>query len=147
MIELAGTKLKYNYRNEQLIIALDINRYAVSNQQFKIISKNKFGFFSNANKLFYFNQADSDPALEIHTAANLSIDIKKWTPGEVAFTQSSSGGVSNLVKYKVNHLKPSSDYSVSINGNLTNIKSSNKGSLVFKFKTNGNAAEILILNQ
>jgi cellobiose phosphorylase len=44
--DLAGTQVKYNYRNQKLLIDLAVNKYAVSNNQFKIISKTDLVFIA-----------------------------------------------------------------------------------------------------
>ena len=67
--ELAGTSVKYNYRNQKLIIDLDTNKYAVSGARFKVISKSDFGFFSNGNELSYFNGSNNTASLKVKTTA------------------------------------------------------------------------------
>ncbi|MEJ0028925.1 MAG: trehalase family glycosidase [Bacteroidota bacterium] len=82
--ELAGTQVKYNYRNQKLTIDLDVNNYAVSNGQFKVVSKQNFGFYANRNELLYFRGNDSKPSVNVLVPPNSTLmlnvkDRKKLT--------------------------------------------------------------------
>jgi len=147
---LAGTQVKYNYRNQQLTIDLDLNRYAVSNSRFKIMSKTDFGFFGSDNKLLYFNGNTNKASLKVATMSNskLALDIKKWGPDEISFTQSSKDITSNKLVYQINDLKHESYYTILINNKThKRIKSNMEGTLVFGYKTNKNPDEIVVLNK
>jgi hypothetical protein len=148
--DLAGTQVKYNYRNQKLTIDLDMDHYAISNGQFKIISKTNFGFFSSVRELLYFSGSINTVSLKVKTTAkrNLTIDIKMWTPDQMSWTQSSKDINSNQLTYHVNGVKHNSFYTILINGKiLKRIKSNMDGSLIFDYAANKNSDEIIILNR
>ena len=145
--DLAGTQLNYHYRNQQLVIDLDVDRYAVSNTRFKIISNTKFGFYSTDKTLAYFNGNNATAALKatIATNANLTLDIKEWTADKMAWTQSSKDTHSNKLVYQVNNLEPDHFYTILINGKmLARKKTDGHGNLKFDFKTSANSDEIAL---
>jgi hypothetical protein len=148
--ELAGTQVKYNYRNQQLAIDLDMGKYAVSNSRFRIISKTGFGFFSADKELLYFSGNTSKASLKVATMSNskLALDIKTWGPDQISWAQSSEDVTSGKLVYQINDLKYSSYYTILINNKtLKRIKSSMDGTLIFDYKTNKNSDEILVLNK
>lgn len=148
--ELAGTQVKYNYRNQQLTIDLDTNNFAVSNGQFKILSKTDFGFFSNDNELLYFNRNASKVSLKVTTVANsnLSLNIQKWGPDETSFTQLSADIKSNKLVYQINALQQNSYYTIVINNKtLKRIKSNDEGVLEFEHKTSKASDNIVVLKK
>jgi hypothetical protein len=148
--ELAGTQVKYNYRNQQLTIDLDLDMFAVSNSQFKILSKTDFGFYSSDKELLYFNGNTSEASLKVTTGANsnLALNIKKWGPDETSFSQSSTDVTSNKLVYQINELKQNSYYTILINNKTQKrIKSNNKGTVVFEHKTNNISDEIVVMNK
>lgn len=147
--ELAGTQLTYLYRNQQLVIDLHVTQYAVSNNRFKIIAGNKFGFFSIGNTLRYFNGNSNKTSMEVKTAAgiNLTLDIKLWSPDEISWTQSLKNTSPNRLTYRVNDLKPNHIYTVFTNGKIhQQLKSEANGSIVFGYNANKNwgAVDFLI---
>ena len=145
--DLAGTQLNYHYRNQQLVIDLDMDRYAVSNTRFKIISNTNFGFYSTNKTLAYFNGNNVTASLKATTATstNLILDIKKWTADKMAWTQSSKDAHSNKLVYQVNDLEPDHFYTILINGKmLARKKTDGHGSLKFDFKTSANSDEIAL---
>ena len=148
--ELAGTQLKYNYRDQSLTIDLDINKYAVSNNRFKIISKTGFGFFSTEKELLYFNGNINKPSLKVTAmpGSKLSLEINKWTPDEISLIQVSKDETSKKLVYQVNDLKHDSYHTILLNGKiLKRIKSNKEGRLVFDYKTTKNSDEIVVLNR
>ena len=79
---------------------------------------------------------------------NLQLDIKKWEPGEISFTQSSKDVNQNKLIYQINELKPGSYYTIGINSKtLKRIKSNMDGALVFEYKTNKSLDEIVVMNK
>jgi hypothetical protein len=143
--ELAGTQVRYNYRNQPLVIDLAMNNYSVSNKQFKITDKSDFGFFCVKNELAYFNGNSENVALKIATQSNLMIDIKSWNQDSYSWTQSSEDVVSKKLVYQINQLNPNSFYSISVNNKLfQKIKSNGNGTLFFNYKTGKGADEIVV---
>ncbi|MBL0740580.1 trehalase family glycosidase [Chryseolinea lacunae] len=147
---LAGTQVRYTYQNQPLTIDLNLNQYAVSNGNFKIVSKTNFGFFAADKTLAYFHGNTNKASLNVTTApkSNLTLDIKTWNENELAFTQSSKDVASNKLVYQINNLKPNSNYTIVINTKPhKQAKTSEKGVLQFEYKTTQNADEIAVLNK
>jgi len=148
--ELAGTQIKYTYRDQKLLVNLDMNKYAVSNNQFKITAKNDFGFYSSDKEILYFNGSNTEASLKIKTIVNsrLALDIKICGPDQVSWSQSSKDTISNKLVYQLNDLKQNSYYTILINNKiLKRIKSTVDGTLIFAYKTNKNSDDILVLNK
>ncbi|MEO5683973.1 MAG: hypothetical protein ABIQ88_15130 [Chitinophagaceae bacterium] len=148
--ELAGTQLKYNYRDQRLAIDLNMDQYAVSNSRFKVISATDFGFFSSNRELLFFNGRREKASLKVITSSNgqLTLDIKKWQPGEMSWSQFSGDAISNKLIYHLRDLKPGSYYSIIINKKiLKRIKSSIIGSLVFEYSASKGITEIEVINK
>jgi len=148
--QLAGTRVKYKYRNQQLTIELAMNRYSVADNGFKIISETDFGFFSSGKELLYFNRGANEASLKLTKTndENLVLDIKKWEPTEIAWTQFTENENSDKAVYQVNKLKPNSYYTINVNKKiLKRIKSSKDGVLVFDFTVNKDGDEIVILSK
>jgi len=144
--ELAGTELKYNFRGQRLTIGLNTDKYVVSNNKFVIISKTDFGFYSSDTMLLYFNGSSDHASLEVRTSISgmLTLDIKRWDPDKISWTQSAKMGQSN-VSYELNDLKRGTDYSISINGKLVKqVKSNTDGTLKFEYETNKRVDKIVI---
>jgi len=147
---LAGTQVRYTYRHQPLIIDLAINQYAVSNSRFKIASKTDFGFFATDKELLYFYGSSNQASLKVSTAlvGSLTLDMKKWGPDEISFTQSSKDAASSRLVYQINALHPDRYYTLLINNQTSKrIKSDNKGTLTFEHKTNKGPDEIVVLNK
>jgi len=85
--EISGTKLNYNFRDQQLTIHLDSNKYAVSNKIFKIISTNDFGFNVTKDQLSYFHENNVKASLQIISKQQLTIEIKNWDHRKIEFVE------------------------------------------------------------
>lgn len=147
---LAGTQVKYKYRDQQLTIDLDMNKFAVSNGRFKIQSRTDFGFYSNNNELLYFNGSSSKISLRATTMknSNLLLNIEKWHPAETSFTQSSGDVSSNKLVYQIHALKQNSYYTILINNKTQQRKKTNsEGILEFEYKTGKASDKIVVLNK
>jgi predicted heme/steroid binding protein len=145
--ELAGTQIRYNYRNQPLTIDLEVNRYAVSNGRFTIASGTDFGFYSAGNDLSYFNGNASKASLQVKTSSKdeLVLDIKKCGPEEVSFTQSFRVG-SGKVVYQINDLRQSSYYTVLENDKtLARKKSTPEGTLIVEHRAGGVPVKISVM--
>ncbi len=148
--QLTGTQVKYRYRNQRLSIGLDINKYSVSNDRFKIIAGKDFGFFSRDKELQYFNGSSSTPSMVIKLTSNakFTVDIKSWGADQISWRQSLSEVHTNKVVYAVNDLRQNSSYSILINGKLfKKTKSNADGSLQFEYTASETDNEIVVLNQ
>ena len=145
--DLAGTQIKYNYRNQKLLIDLAINKYAVSNNQFKIISKTDFGFYSQGNELRYFNGNNNSASLKVRTSTkqNLTLDIQMWTSTQMSWMQSFENAHSGNIIYQLNNLKPGADYSISVNDKIIKkLRSDTDGSLLFTCEIDSNRNKIVV---
>lgn len=144
--ELAGTELNYRFRGQLLKIGLDMNRYAVANDQFKIIDKKDFGFYSKKNELCYFSGSNASASLKVKAApgSKISIEIKNWRTQDRSWVQTSTDRAAKPVVYTVNDLTPGATYLISAGGKkLPTIKANAKGRLSFTHQT-GKAAIISI---
>jgi hypothetical protein len=136
--ELAGTELNYRFRGQLLKIGLDMNRYAVANDQFKIIDTKDFGFYSKKNELCYFSGSNASASLEVKAApgSRISIEIKNWRVQERSWVQTSTDRTAKPVVYTVNDLTPGTAYMISAGGKkLPTIKANAKGRLSFTHQT------------
>lgn len=148
--ELAGTELKYNFRDQKLTISLDMNKYTVANNQFTITDSKNFGFFSTANKLLYFNADKENASLQVSTKinGNLSLDIKMWNQDQRSWTQSSTDVSAQKLVYQVNDLAPNNFYTISINHIfIERLKSDISGSLTFTYRFVKIPAEIELIKK
>lgn len=135
--ELAETEIKYNYRNKQLLIDLNTNRYAVSDEAFKIISSTNFGFYHSKNSLLYFNGNDDTASLQLSTtsAQKITVEIQTWRANEMSWKESGETKAIQI-NYTVNRLEPNSTYSISINDEpVKKLQSNAKGSIIFDDNT------------
>jgi hypothetical protein len=144
--ELAGTQVRYNYRNENLKVDLAVNNYSVSNKQFKIADKKDFGFFAVKNWLSYFNGNSENASMKITTIGNLSIAIKEWDENKISFSEFSNDKISKKVVYQINGLKAGAQYDILIDGKSTGKrKSSNAGTIISNGKISVNMNEVMML--
>ena len=128
--ELAGTELKYNFRNERLTINLDKDRYAVSDGRFTLISGKRFGFFTTKDRLTYFDDSSASASLQITTGGPLTILLKNWGPDKMDWVQTLPKISSQPLAYVIHRLKPDSDYLLSVGGKpVKKMRSDAKGDL------------------
>jgi len=145
--ELAGTSIRYNYRNQKLTIDLAMNQYAVSNGRYAITAGTDFGFYSTGNTLAYFHKNNDYPSLQINgdKESRLTLTIHTCSADTVSFTQSSDEQTPGLFSYKLNDLKPSSEYNIIVNSTtIQKEKSDAQGALEFRYK-GGNKAEHIVI--
>ncbi|MEP7110412.1 MAG: hypothetical protein ABI760_20620 [Ferruginibacter sp.] len=137
--ELAGTSVKYNFRDKKLTIGLQMNKYAVSDGWFKIISKTGFGYYSSDTSLLYFNGSSDHASMKVTAPAksSLILDVKIWNPHQISWTQSSNDWHSNILNYQVNDLKRDTEYTISINNKtFKKLRSNSDGTLIFDYAIN-----------
>ena len=147
--ELAGTQLKYNYRDQPLVIDLDVNRYAVSGGGFKITAKTDFGFYASDNDLLYFKGDNHEAALKATRTfpGDLALEIGSWTANEMSFTQFSTTAAPGKITYQLNNLQPNSDYTIWINKDQKQIQSNGQGVLIFEQATGKGSIAITVLHK
>jgi hypothetical protein len=112
--ELTGTELKYNFHDQRLTINLRTDAYAVSNNQFRVISKKNFGFNATRDHLSWFSGADPLPSLTVTTEAPMTITILTWKSTTREWKQEAPKSPGNLTKYVISQLAPDTEYSISI---------------------------------
>ncbi len=148
--DIAGTQIKYNYRDKKLLIDLAMNKYAVSDGQFKIISKTNFGFFSKGNKLLYFNGNADTASLQLNTTTKekLTIEIQNWAADQMSWMQYVEEPHAQIA-YQLNGLHPRSAYSISINDKvIKKVQTNAGGSVVFNCSVNNNSkADSIVLRE
>jgi hypothetical protein len=144
--ELAGTTLKYNYHNQRLTINLDSNSFAVSNDQFKVISKKTFGFNATRDRVSYFNGADPIPSLEVTSDKPVTIAITAWNNKTRSWKKIEAKPPTKTIKYVIKQLKPNSEYIFSIDKRPTKrVKSDKNGDLLLEGHDSG-ATEYSIIS-
>ncbi len=146
--ELAGTNIKYNYRDQQLSIDLHLNKYAVSNQQFTIVDTKDFGFFSKGNELSYFNGNNVNSSLTVKTSnkSKITFKITNWNDSEISWIQNSQTTKSSKLMYRLNNLAKNERYNLIVNNKIyKSIISSNTGSLYFNFEPSKNINEYKLI--
>ncbi|HVK97212.1 MAG TPA: hypothetical protein VM368_05310, partial [Flavisolibacter sp.] len=138
--ELAGTELNYNFRDQKLKIGLNMNRYSVENDRFKIIDSKDFGFFSHGNEVSYFrrNSATESLTVKAATGSNVTLEMGNWNANEISWKQTSDKGAKALV-YTVKELSPNTSYQIAFNGkNNKTVKSNADGNITFNTMTGMN---------
>jgi hypothetical protein len=143
--ELSGTELNYNFRGQKLKVGLEVTRYSVANNMFKIISNKHFGFYAQGNELFYFDGSNNTTSLKVKSAGNITLDIKKWDDGEMTWKQTTAGiQIKNLV-YKLSRLTPNTYYTITSNQKkIKLIKSNAEGAIFYNHRTTTAADYIVI---
>ena len=146
--ELAGTQIKYNYRNQPLLIDLDTGRFAVSGKTFTISSTAKFGCFSKGSLLYYFNGNDTSASLRVKktAAGNLVLDMEAWNGQKKAWTQSSRNKIPGKLEYSLARLRPNTRYRIIQNGKLVKkVKSNAGGELYFSCTGSGGKTSFAVV--
>jgi hypothetical protein len=134
--ELAGTELNYNFRGQKLKIGLDVNRYFVANNNFKIISTRHFGFYALGNELSYFEGNNDMASLVAKAGNNITLDIEEWDSAKKSWIQTSTVKSAKNIAYTVNQLSPESFYTIIANEKkIADKKTNAKGSLIFNIKS------------
>ena len=145
--EIAGSRLLYNYRGQQLAIGLDNDSYSVSNGQFTISTSKDFGFFVTPGTLYYFNNDNAAFAIKATTgkSSTLSLNIIECNSKKITWQQTSNddGG---MVTYTINQLKPSSSYFIYADGKLLKkVKSDQHGSLNFEKQDKSEKLQVVLI--
>ncbi|MEO5889393.1 MAG: hypothetical protein ABIQ31_04030 [Ferruginibacter sp.] len=148
--ELAGTALKYNFRGQKLTVGLDMNKYSVSDNLFKIISKNDFGFYSTDTSLSFFNGSTNKASMKVSAPAkgSLALDIKIWSPGSISWEQTFKDAYAPFLHYQVNDLKQNTGYTISVNEKIVSeVKTNSDGTLVFDYQANEKRDRVIITSK
>jgi len=132
--KLSGTELIYNFRGDKLKIGLAVNKYYISNKQFKVTSKSDFGFFSEKNELVYFDKKSDLYSLKAVTSEFISLEIGKWDSDNYSWIQTSAKEEGNI-SYVINVSCADSFFTI-LDGNKKIIsKCSKNGELKFVVKS------------
>jgi hypothetical protein len=145
--ELAGTQLRYDFRDQKLLIDLDVDKYSISNGKFKLTAKSDFGFFTTRNELSYYNGSNDTPSLKVKilTKSSLALEINTWTTDQLSWAQFSDDIHSNNLIYQLNNLEHNHYYTLSVNNKkVKKLKSNKDGTLLFIFKTSKNPDTIVV---
>jgi hypothetical protein len=143
--ELSGTELNYNFRGQKLKIGLEMNRYSVSNNTFKIISNKHFGFYAPGSELLYFDGSNNTASLKVKSAGIITLDIKKWDDSEMIWQQTSTGKQTKNLVYTLSRLTPNSYYTITSNQKkIVHIKSNVDGAITYNHITTTAADTIII---
>ncbi|RYY21919.1 MAG: hypothetical protein EOO04_17130 [Chitinophagaceae bacterium] len=155
--ELNGTILKYTFRQQQLQIGLQQNRYSVSDGHFRIGSKNDFGFNASKNKLEYFHLNHEVPDLilvmENQTAAGstknmkdiaidgvgtadpINIEIGDWKADHMSWQLTATSG--SRLNYSIKATSPGETYIIKADDKIVaTSKADMKGRILFSHTGN-----------
>lgn len=128
--ELAGTELKYKFRNQRLTIGLNNNSFSVSNNVFKVSQDKSFGFNAFENQLLYFEGNHSKASLQVTTDQPLAIKINHWTAEKKEWQQTVTKHSAGPIVYTVHQLKSNATYVIFVNGKaVQTLKSDINGSI------------------
>ena len=145
--DLAGTEVRYRYRDQLLSIALDMNDYQISDGVHRIRASADFGFSSKAGQLQYFRGHADTPSLTVtgSPAGELVLDVRNWMDDAVRFTVDTKGRVPVNLKCSAGHLLPEHNYDLIMNGKkLNTVKSDTNGNISFSFSSNSKPAVIIL---
>ena len=142
--KLSGTELLYNFRQDKLKIGLDTGQYSISNNQFKLISKNDFGFFADKNEVRYFNRNEDNYALKAQTSATISLDIVDWNNDGYSWVQSSTSE-HGKINYVINVAKPDNPFIIFQGDKALNRRSDKEGLLKFAVNVSSKALPVKII--
>ena len=143
--ELAGTELKYNYRNQRLTITLDDGRYAVANKMFKVVCNKNFGFNATESTLSYFDGNNSVASLQIKTNYPLTVDVQNWNSAKMEWQQTVPRHSGQPLNYHLKQLRPNARYQVVVDGKtIQNASATSKGELYFVLTMRGLTENVVI---
>ena len=145
--KLSGTTLNYKFRGDKLLISLSKDWYSISNAQFKLSSKNNFGFNASKNELEYFNAGNDTYSLKARliNSGNLSVEIVNWNEKEGVWNQNTSPNTGKIT-YWASKLKADNKYVIKVNGQIIKtLKTDNDGRWEFDVIAKDNLLEISIL--
>ncbi len=148
--ELAGTHLKYHFRNKQLSIDLDTGLYAISDGRYRVVSPTHFGFFSTGTSVQYFNGREDNASLTVKTlaGASLQLTIGQWTAGKMVWQQYAGDSHPNRLQYTLQGLEPQRYYTIKAAGKqVASIKTTAAGGLAFAYKTFSGPVEMMVVKQ
>lgn len=133
--ELNGTEVNYNFRGQRINIYLDSNKFAVSNNIFKVTSSHKFGFYATKDQLCYFDGNNQQASLQITPGRQMAIEVKNWDRNKIEFIETAGNASPQPLAYVVRQLRPDTYYSFSVNGSsVKKIKSDAKGDILLNHK-------------
>jgi hypothetical protein len=140
--QLDGTILKYKFRNQDVDIHLNSERYSVSFKRFKLTSSADFGVFAEGASLKYFNRDQTAYSLKVTSPVNLKIEIENWDKNGYAWRQMASSA-SGKITYSLPGLSFGKEYEIRVNDTVyQTLKCDRKGNL--EFSLNAEAAKISI---
>lgn len=131
--ELEGTRVRYNYRGQKLVIGLDKDQYSVSNGRFSVAAGRSFSFFASGNILAFFPDGRGKSCLSIAIPAVVTLEM------EVRKGQSMC---------RLNRLKPNVQYVV-MEGRrqVQMMKSDNLGRAWFPYAFDNKSEHRLTVNE
>lgn len=148
--ELAGTELKYRYRGQALTIGLEMNKYAVSSDRFKVTAPTSFGYFSTDKELSWFDGNESKASLKLMapSAGKIALDIQQWGHQERVWTQSSQMNKSSRLLYQVCGLENNTYYTIRVGDKQAKqLKTTPGGVLQFDCLAGNDPVVISVLNK
>lgn len=139
---IAGTRLRYNFRGQELKIGLDSNRYMVADNRYTVSASRDFGFYATRNLLRYFDGASEIPSLVVSTGNRLNLAIGAWGQVEKHWTQTAAASPTPL-RYEIRQLTPKTTYTLTLDGKAgRKISSDARGNAVFSLPATGQPQRI-----
>ncbi|QHS56485.1 hypothetical protein GWR56_13410 [Mucilaginibacter sp. 14171R-50] len=142
--ELSRTVLRYRYHDQDLKIKLSPGDYGIADGRIEVRAASKFGFSSSGNQLNYFNGDSENPAMQVTGSCRYKLTINSWTNKQKTWVFNFLNGKKQPLTFHVKELKPSTMYSLAINGKVRRVKSDSKGSIAFSEKPSASARKISI---
>jgi len=142
--ELAGTRLRYRFRGDELSIGLSPGNYSIGDSAYTLSSGKDFGYSRHGDRLFYFDGGEELASLEVASKTPLTITIGKWGRDIRQWTQRCSGpqrmsGLQHTrLTYAMRSLEPRTTYKFFEDGKLIRtIKTNDAGELTMTCEGSG----------
>ena len=140
--ELNGTEVRYNLRNKNYLIGLNVDKTIVSVGGFSVSSLAPFGVNPNRNVIEVFFGSESKPTFRAKSAKGCIIELSGKSDSKISWKQSSGKG-NTKVEYMVSRLNPQKSYTVLINNEVIKTPKPN-GTGELSFVCEGNNSGIVI---
>lgn len=146
--ELYGTVLKYHFRGQLLKIELNENRYAVSNERFRVSAADDFGFIATNNELRFFsgNSEKANLVLAATGSDIISLDIEKWGSDLFSWQQKNTPKVE--FQCTITGCRPETGYEIKADGKVIAVKDADKnGQLKFSYSSGSDQTHFVVRAQ
>jgi len=143
--ELYGTKLKYNFRGQQLQIELNESKYSVNNDRFHMSAATDFGFNASQNEVRFFNKNNENADLTLTASGSemISLHIKNWAADSYSWQQKASP--KQNMGYVIAGCTPGKKYEIKAGEKVIGSKQADKnGQLTFTHSAGTNETDFAV---